>query len=66
MDEDEEIHISLVVDSGADPIGGRYSDAAGTRPFVGWLELAAMIEAARDRGPSPSALEIPISDSEQR
>ncbi len=42
--------LSLELDSAADPISGQIVGADGTtRPFRGWLELAAALDAFRKR-----------------
>jgi hypothetical protein len=38
--------LTVEVDPGSDPIAGRVTDGRGTRPFSGWLELAAALQAA--------------------
>jgi hypothetical protein len=40
--------VTVEVDPGSDPIRGLISDAGGTRPFFGWLELASALQAALD------------------
>jgi hypothetical protein len=41
-------HVMLAVDIDSDPISGLLSNGSGaSRPFHGWIELAALIEAAR-------------------
>jgi hypothetical protein len=38
--------LTVELDPGSDPIAGRVTDGRGTRPFSGWLELAAALQAA--------------------
>jgi hypothetical protein len=41
-------HLELSIDVDSDPISGAVSNGAhGSRPFSGWIELVAAIEAAR-------------------
>jgi len=40
--------MTLEVDFASDPICGQLTDERGTRPFSGWLELAAAIQGAID------------------
>jgi hypothetical protein len=41
-------HLELAIDIDSDPITGSVTDGAETsRPFTGWIELVAAIEAAR-------------------
>jgi hypothetical protein len=40
--------VTLEIDPRSDPIGGRLEDEHGTRPFSGWLELAAALQAVLD------------------
>jgi hypothetical protein len=41
-------HLQLSIDVDSDPITGSVSNGAhGSRPFSGWIELVAAIEAAR-------------------
>jgi hypothetical protein len=41
-------HLELSIDVESDPISGSVSNGAhGPRPFTGWIELVAAIEAAR-------------------
>jgi hypothetical protein len=41
-------HLELSIEVDSDPISGWVSNGAyGTRPFSGWIELVAAIEAAR-------------------
>jgi len=41
-------HLELSIDVDSDPISGSVSNGGyGTRPFSGWIELVAAIEAAR-------------------
>jgi hypothetical protein len=42
-------HLELVIDIDSDPITGFVSNGTQSeRPFSGWIELVAAIEAARD------------------
>lgn len=41
-------HLELSIDVDSDPISGSLSNGSyGARPFTGWIELVAAIEAAR-------------------
>jgi hypothetical protein len=41
-------HLELLIDVDSDPISGSISNGANrARPFSGWIELVATIEAAR-------------------
>jgi hypothetical protein len=40
--------LTVEVEPGSDPITGQVTDRRGTRPFSGWLELAAVLQAAFD------------------
>ncbi|MBV9804148.1 MAG: hypothetical protein JO130_13195 [Solirubrobacterales bacterium] len=41
-------HLELAIDIDSDPITGSFSRGAeNSRPFTGWIELVAAIEAAR-------------------
>jgi len=43
--------VTLEIDPGSDPISGRaVVDNQGSRQFDGWLELAAVLQAAHDDG----------------
>jgi len=45
--------LRLAIDIGSEPISGWVSNATGvSKPFHGWIELAAVIEAARAGDPS--------------
>ena len=46
--------MTLEIDPGSDPISGRLGDEHGTRPFSGWLELAAALQAVLDPAPDVS------------
>ena len=44
-------HLELAIEIGSDPISGSVSNGAQrAQPFTGWIELAAVIEAARSAG----------------
>ena len=48
-------HLELLIDVDSDPISGSVSNGAyGTRPFSGWIELVAAIEAARSPVAGPT------------
>jgi hypothetical protein len=43
-----ETHLQLAIDLDSDPISGSVSNGVqGARAFTGWIELVAVIEAAR-------------------
>jgi hypothetical protein len=47
----ETAHLDLTINVDSDPITGSVSNGAhGPRPFTGWIELVAAIEAARSPG----------------
>lgn len=47
----ETAHLDLTINVDSDPITGSVSNGArGPRPFTGWIELVAAIEAARNQG----------------
>jgi hypothetical protein len=44
-------HLSLAIDVDSEPISGSISNGCRVeRPFTGWIELAAAIEAVRSAG----------------
>lgn len=43
--------ITIEIHPGSDPITGRLEDRCGSRPFSGWLELAAALQAVVDGAP---------------
>ena len=46
--ERETAHLELAIDLDSEPISGSVSNGThGLRPFTGWIELVAAIEAAR-------------------
>lgn len=48
----------LRLDRAVEPIAGEITDETGSpRSFVGWVELVAVIEAARGPTPTESAIE---------
>ena len=50
------VRLSLEVEPDSEPISGRLSDASGAeRPFTGWLDLAAALEAMLSPGDPTSA-----------
>jgi hypothetical protein len=47
MDADH-VHLEMELIQGSEPIRGTLEDGRGDwRPFLGWIELTALIEAAR-------------------
>jgi hypothetical protein len=50
--------LTLEIDVGSDPISGRLADDRGVRPFSGWLELAAALQAAVDDSPTSTRRDI--------
>jgi hypothetical protein len=46
-------HLKLAIDIDSDPISGSVSNGTGDpRAFQGWIELASVIEAARNANPA--------------
>jgi hypothetical protein len=46
----------IEVDPASEPIAGVIHDGSGPgRPFAGWLELVALLEAARGPAPGPDS-----------
>ena len=46
-------HLKLAIDIDSDPISGSVSNGTGdSRAFKGWIELASVIEAARNANPA--------------
>jgi hypothetical protein len=44
----QDVHFDLVLEIGTDPIRGRVGrEPEALREFIGWIELAAALEAAR-------------------
>jgi hypothetical protein len=44
-------HVNLAIDVDSEPISGSISNGSQVeRPFTGWIELAAAIEAVRSSG----------------
>jgi hypothetical protein len=51
-------HLELAIDVDSDPITGSVSNGSyHERPFSGWIELVAAIEAARSADPGAGGLE---------
>ncbi len=51
-------HLDLAIDVNSDPISGSVSNgSAHAQPFTGWIELVAVIEAARSAGAPLGALD---------
>jgi hypothetical protein len=51
-------HLELAIDLDSDPITGSVSNRThGLRPFKGWIELVAAIEAARSSTEHPGDLD---------
>lgn len=51
MQADGPLHLSLALEPGSDPIAGSVqARGCSPREFVGWMELAAALEAAIDHG----------------
>ncbi|MGO9496213.1 MAG: hypothetical protein ACLQA5_05805 [Solirubrobacteraceae bacterium] len=49
-------HLKLAIDIDSEPISGSVSNGTGdSRAFQGWIELAAVIEAARSADPVAAA-----------
>jgi hypothetical protein len=49
--------LELAIDLDSDPITGSVSNGTlGLRPFTGWIELVAVIEAARSSAEHPGYL----------
>jgi hypothetical protein len=49
-------HLELAIDLDSDPISGSVSNRThGLRPFAGWIELVAVIEAARSSAEGPGS-----------
>lgn len=47
-------HLELAIDLDSDPITGSVSNGThGMRPFTGWIELVAVIEAVRSSAGHP-------------
>jgi hypothetical protein len=45
-------HVMLAIDIDSDPISGLLSNGSGpSRPFHGWIELVALVEAVRSASP---------------
>ena len=44
------IHAAIEFDADADPISGRIESGDAVAPFVGWLELMALLERVLDQG----------------
>jgi len=58
--------VTLQLDTDADPISGEIGEAGGpSRPFVGWLGLAAALERVFARRLSSVPAERPTQDSEE-
>ena len=50
-------HGSLAIDVDSEPISGSISNGCHVeRPFTGWIELAAAIEAVRSAGHAPESV----------
>ena len=53
-------HLELAIDLDSDPITGSVANGAhSARPFSGWIELVAVIEAARSSAEHPGGIGEP-------